>query len=129
MPEKLSPQVTNSQVSLTRRTGVQALRARRWYTSSNIKSQDLGPRQPAKPGKVVAAHAGCGWIKQQNGSDSYDNLIDSCADFGAPATAPVSGRTPEKLAVGGINGAARVAPCPEVRDERCPAFAGTGAGP
>ena len=95
----------------------------------DIKSQDFGPHQPAEPGKVVAANAGCGWIKQSNGSNSYDNLIDSCADSGAPATIPVSGRTPEKPAVGGINGAARVAPCPEVRDERCPAFAGTGAGP
>ena len=26
----------------------------------DIKRQDLGPRQPAKPGKVVAANAGCG---------------------------------------------------------------------
>lgn len=96
---------------------------------TDIKSQDLSPHQPAELGKVVAAHAGCGWTKQPNGSDSYDNLIDSCADFGAPATIPVSGRTPEKPAVGGIDGAARVAPRPEVRDERCPAFAGTGAGP
>jgi len=106
-----------------------ALRARRWYISPDIKSQDLGPRQPAKPGKVVAAKAGCGWIKQPNGSNRYDNLIDPCADCGAPATTLVSGRTPEKPAVGGIDGAARVAPCPEVRDERCPAIAGTGAGP
>ena len=95
----------------------------------DIKRKDLGPRQPAEPGKVVTAHAGCGWIKQLNGSDSYDDLIDLCADFGAPATTPVSGRTPEKPAVGGIDGAARVAPRPEVRDERCPAIAGTGAGP
>ena len=96
---------------------------------SDIKSQDLGPHQPAEPGKVVAAKAGCGWIKQPNGSNRYDNLIDPRVDCGAPATTLVSGRTPEKPAVGGIDGAARVAPCPEVRDERCPAIAGTVAGP
>ncbi len=78
---------------------------------------------------MVAANAGCGWVKQLNGSNSYDNLIDARAELSAPATTSVSGRTPEKPAVGGIDGAARVAPCSEVRDERCPAFAGTGAGP
>jgi hypothetical protein len=36
----------------------------------DIKRQDLGPRQPADSGKVVAANAGCGWLKQRNEFDT-----------------------------------------------------------
>ena len=54
-------------------TGVQAYRliARRGdILRTDIKRQDLGPRQPADSGKVVAANAGCGWLKQRNEFDT-----------------------------------------------------------
>lgn len=36
----------------------------------DIKRQDFGPHQPADSGKVVAANAGCGWLKQRNEFDT-----------------------------------------------------------
>jgi hypothetical protein len=74
MPSKRIQALTGVQayrrtgVQAYRRTGVQAYRRTGLWRfvrvavmlRSDIKSQDLGPRQPAKPGKVVVANAGCG---------------------------------------------------------------------
>jgi hypothetical protein len=56
-----------------RLTGLQAYRLisrRADILRFDIKRQDLGPRQPADSGKVVAANAGCGWLKQRNEFDT-----------------------------------------------------------